>query len=106
MGLLDKVKAGAEQAVSTGQRQAQIMQTKRELSHAYIELGKTAYGLVERGEVSHSDLTTGVDRIKELQARLVSVTARDGASADDGASAGADAADANGGEAVDADIVE
>ena len=70
MGLLDKMKAGAEQAVSSGQRQAQLLQTKRELSQAYSELGKKVYGLVERGEITHSDLVAGVDHITELQSRV------------------------------------
>ena len=70
MGLLDKVKAGAEQAASSAKRQAQIVETKRELSQAYNELGKTVFGLVTRGEVSHGDLTASVGRITELQARL------------------------------------
>jgi hypothetical protein len=98
MGLLDRVKAGAEQAASQAQRQAQIVQTKRELSQAYNDLGKAAYGLVERGELSHGDLAAGVDKIKELQARLA------GDGGDDGA---ADApAPAAGAGAGDADIVE
>ena len=90
MGLLDKVKASAEQAASTAQKQAQIVATKRELSQAYNDLGKTAFGLVDRGELGHGDLAAGVDHIRELQARL----SGDGASAADG--------DADGG----ADIVE
>jgi len=90
MGLLDKVKASAEQAASTAQKQAQIVATKRELSQAYNDLGKTAFGLVDRGELGHGDLSAGVDHIRELQARL----SGDGASAAD--------ADAGG----DADIVE
>jgi hypothetical protein len=70
MGLLDKVKAGAEQAASTAQKQAQTVATKRELSQAYGDLGRTAFGLVDRGELSHGDLAAGVDHIRELQARL------------------------------------
>ena len=80
MGLLDKVKAGAEQAASTAQKQAQIVATKRELSQAYGDLGKTAFGLVDRGELTHADLAAGADRIRELQTRL----SGDGASPDDG----------------------
>ena len=56
MGLLDKVKASAEQAASSAQKQAQIVATKRELSQAYGDLGKTAFGLVDRGELGHGDL--------------------------------------------------
>jgi hypothetical protein len=70
MGLLDKVKAGAEQAASSAQKQAQTVATKRELGQAYADLGKTAFGLVDRGEISHGDLAAGVDHIRELQARL------------------------------------
>ena len=93
MGLFDKVKASAEQAASTAQKQAQIVATKRELSQAYSDLGKTAFGLVDRGALSHGDLASGVDHIRELQGRL----------SGDGASASADdAGDEHGG----ADIVE
>jgi pyridoxal biosynthesis lyase PdxS len=70
MGLLDKVKASAEQAASSAQKQAQIVATKRELGQAYGDLGKTAFGLVDRGELGHGDLSAGVDHIRELQARL------------------------------------
>jgi hypothetical protein len=89
MGLFDKVKAGAEQAASTAQKQAQTVATKRELGQAYADLGKTAFGLVDRGEISHGDLAAGVDHIRELQARLSGEAA---AGADgDGASATSEA---------------
>ena len=102
MGLLDRVKAGAEQAASSAQRQAQIVQTKRELGQAYSDLGKTVYGLVGRGELSHSELTAGVEHVTELQARLDGA----GESADaSGADAGAGAPAPSSGNA-EADIVE
>ena len=99
MGLLDRVKAGAEQAASSAQRQAQIVQTKRELSQAFSDLGKAVHGLIGRGEVSHSELTPGVEHITELQARLDGA----GESADTGAGTAA-ASDSSG--AGEADIVE
>jgi hypothetical protein len=88
MGLLDKVKASAEQAASSAQKQAQIVATKREMSQAYGDLGKTAFGLVDRGEVGHGDLSAGVDHIRELQARLSGDGAR--TSGDANAGGGAD----------------
>jgi hypothetical protein len=97
MGLLDRVKAGAEQAASTAQRQAQIVQLKRELSQAYGDLGKVVHGLVGRGEVSHADLTAGVDHINDLQGRLA------GDAADGAADVSADVSSQSDGEA---DIVE
>jgi len=96
MGLLDKVKAGAEQAASSAKRQAQLVETKRELNQAYSELGKIAFGLVGRGEVSHGELAAGVARITELQARL----SGDGVSATDVSSGEADVSSG------EADIVE
>ena len=70
MGFVDKLKAGAEQASNKARETAQEVQTKRELGQAYTDLGKTASGLVDRCEISHGELTAGVDHIKELQARL------------------------------------
>jgi hypothetical protein len=96
MGLLDKVKAQAEQAVSSGQRQAQVLQAKRELSQAFHELGKTVHGLVERGDVSHGDLNAGVARVNELQSRL----------SDHGDTAGDTAGDAGSAGDSEADITE
>jgi hypothetical protein len=90
MGLLDTVRADAEQAVSTFQRQAHILRAKRELSHAYTALGKTAYGLVERGEVSHGDLAAGVERIKELQERMASMASGPSGAASNGGETAAD----------------
>ena len=88
MGLLDKVKAGAEQAANTAQKQAQIVAAKRELSQAYGDLGKTAYGLVDRGAISHGDLAAGVDHIRDLQGRLSGAANTDaGANADTGGDA-------------------
>jgi F0F1-type ATP synthase membrane subunit b/b' len=70
MGLVDKIKAGAEQTANRARETAQEVQTKRELSTAYSDLGKTAFALADKGDISHADLTAGVDHIKELQSRL------------------------------------
>ncbi len=70
MGLLDKVKAGAEQAASTAQKGVQEVQTKRELSQAYADLGRATHQLHHNGEITHASLDAQVARIDELQARL------------------------------------
>jgi hypothetical protein len=70
MGIVDKLKAGAEQTANKARETAQEVQTKRELSQAFSDLGKTAFALADHGDISHGDLTAGVDHIKELQARL------------------------------------
>ena len=56
MGLLDKAKAAAEQAAAKAKEGVEDVQTKRELSQAYNELGKATYELVGSGEVSNPAL--------------------------------------------------
>jgi hypothetical protein len=70
MGLLDKAKAAAEQAAAKAKEDVEEVQTKRELSQAYNELGKNAFELVENGEVSDPRLDAGVEKIKTLRAKL------------------------------------
>jgi uncharacterized protein (AIM24 family) len=68
MGLLDKAKAAAEQAVAKVQEGAEELQTKRALSSAYGELGKLAFDLADRGELSHPQLEEKIDEIRKLKA--------------------------------------
>ena len=80
MGLLDKAKAAAEQAAAKAKEGVEDVQTKRELGQAYTELGKTTYGLVENGEISHPQLAPLVDRIREIESRAAAEPAMAGAS--------------------------
>lgn len=77
MGFMDKVKAtvksGAEQAAAKAQEEYERMQTRRELSQAYEDFGVKAFELAERGDLSHADLTSGVERIKTLKAQLAAI---------------------------------
>jgi hypothetical protein len=66
MGLLDKVKTQAEQTAAKAREGVQEVQSKRELSQAYANLGKTVVSLVERGEISHTELTDEVEQIHKL----------------------------------------
>ena len=70
MGFLDKAKAAAEQAASKAKDTAGDLQTKRELSQAYDELGRKTFELVESGQVSGSELEPLVERIRSLKAQL------------------------------------
>ena len=69
MGLLDKAKAAAEQAAAKAKEGVEDVQTKRDLSLTYSELGKVTYRLVESGELSNPELTTLVERIRTLETR-------------------------------------
>ncbi len=70
MGLLDKAKAAAEQAATKAKEGVEDVQQKRELAQAYSELGRTAFELVESGEVSHPRLEATAEKIRSLNAQL------------------------------------
>src|SRR5690348_18490186 len=77
MGFLDKAKQAAEQAKSAAEKAADRandavgdVQTKRELTKAYGELGETAFRLADSGAISHPELDAQVAQIRELQAKL------------------------------------
>ena len=77
MGFMDKVKStvksGAEQAATKAQEEYERIQTRRELSQAYEDLGLNAFDLAERGDLSHTDLTAGIERVKTLKAQLEAI---------------------------------
>ena len=70
MGLLDKVKAGAEQAAAKAREEVQELQTKRDLAATYSDLGKKACELADRGEISHAEISELVERARSLKAQL------------------------------------
>jgi hypothetical protein len=70
MGFLDKAKAAAETAANKAKEGVDDVQTKRALGHAYEQLGRTAYGLVQSSAISHADLTAGTAEIEKLEAHL------------------------------------
>ncbi len=70
MGFLDKVKSVTEQAAARAKEEVQELQAKRELAAAYGDLGKTAFDLAEKGELSNPALTGGVERIRKRKAEL------------------------------------
>ena len=70
MGFLDKAKAAAEQAANRANETVADVQTKRELTKEYGELGEAAFKLADSGAISHPELEAHVTRIRELQAKL------------------------------------
>lgn len=66
----DKAKQKAEQAAAKAKEGVEDVQQKRELSQAYSELGKTAFELVDSGEVSHPRFEATVATIRDLNEKL------------------------------------
>jgi hypothetical protein len=72
MGFLDKAKAAAEQAAAKAKEGVDDVQAKRELSQAYGELGKAAYGLIESGAIAHAQLDEAAARVRAAHAKPAS----------------------------------
>jgi hypothetical protein len=77
MGIVEKLKVGAEQAktlaVHAAERardEAKDLNLKRQISNEESQLGSIVVQLVERGEISHAELGPGVERVKALHAEL------------------------------------
>ncbi len=73
MGFLDKAKSAAEQAATRAKEGVEDVQVKRNLAHAYEQLGRTTFNLLEAGQLSHQGLDAQADEIRRLQAEAGSV---------------------------------
>ena len=69
MGLLDKAKAAALEATAKAKEGVEDVQLKRELGHAYTELGKVAFALAESKDIAHAELEPVVAKIRALNER-------------------------------------
>jgi len=69
VGFLDKAKAAAEQAAAKAKEGVDDVQAKRELSQTYNDLGKTAFELIESGDIAHSRLEAAAAKIRTLNER-------------------------------------
>jgi len=78
MSLLDKAKKAAEQAATKAKEGVEDVQQKRELGQAYGELGKTAFELVESGEISHPRLEATAAQIRALKEQIAGAPGGDG----------------------------
>jgi len=84
MSLLDKAKQAAEQAAAKAKEGVEDVQQKRELGQAYGELGKTAFELLESGEIAHAKLEATAAQIRTLKEKIARSSGGDGAGGDVG----------------------
>ena len=83
MSFFNKAKQAAEQAAAKVQEGVEDVQQKRELSQAYGDLGKTAFALIESGELSHAGLDASAGKIRELNAKIAEPSSAPASSDDD-----------------------
>jgi len=70
MSFFDKAKQAANQAAAKAKEGAEDLQQKHQLSQAYNELGKTAFELIESGEISHPRLEGTAAEVRDLKEKL------------------------------------
>ncbi len=59
-----------ERASEVGRFQLELRQSRRDLDEFWVRMGKTAFHLVQAGEVDHPALERAQARIAELQERI------------------------------------
>lgn len=74
MGLIDRMREGAEQATSRARESVQDVQVKRDLAQAYGELGRAAFALIERGAIREETLDSPAARVREIEAQLAALS--------------------------------
>lgn len=79
MGLLDKAKLAAEQAVTKTKEGVEDVQTKRDLGTAYGDLGKKTFELADAGELDRPEFAELVEKIRGLKAKLADDAGEPGA---------------------------
>ena len=74
VGLLRRLarrsRAEIERATSEGRHRLELRQMQRDRDAFWIRLGKSAYRLVESGEIDHPALRKAMERIEELERRI------------------------------------
>jgi hypothetical protein len=75
VSFFNKAKQAAEQAAAKAKEGVEDVQQKRELSQAYGELGKTAFELLESGEISNPRLEATAAKIRELNEKIAEPSA-------------------------------
>lgn len=66
MGLMDKIKASADDAATKARATVQDVQSKRGLAQAYQDLGKATYELIESGDINDERLGAPAQHVHDL----------------------------------------
>ena len=74
----DRLKDATGVVVEKTREGIEDLQTRQGLSRAYNDLGRTTVELVEKGEVTHPELSTKVEEIKALKVELAAEEAAAG----------------------------
>ena len=67
---------GIIRAAESGRSRLHERQLQKDLDHFWVRLGKTAFHLIEAGEIDHPALHKATNRIKSLEAELSEIRGR------------------------------
>lgn len=74
--LLHRSRAEIGRAARSGRELLELRQHQKDLDQFWVRLGKTAYHLVEGGEIDHPALRRAMSRIDELEASIEALRRR------------------------------
>jgi hypothetical protein len=66
----DRLKDATNVVATRAREGIEDLQTRQALSRAYSDLGRTTVELVDKGELTHPQLTAAFEEIKQLKAEL------------------------------------
>jgi hypothetical protein len=66
----DRLKDATNVVATRAREGIEDLQARQALSRAYNDLGRTTVELVDKGELTHPQLTAAVEEIKQLKAEL------------------------------------
>lgn len=70
--LLARGRSRIGQAAERGRQRLELRQLRADRDHFWMRLGKTAYHLVEAGELDHPALRKAMERIDAIEAEIAS----------------------------------
>jgi hypothetical protein len=73
MEMIDKLRIAGEQAAASARETLHESQLRNDLSRAYAELGRAAYGLLERGAITDERLGPHAEHVRALERDLARV---------------------------------
>ena len=65
--LVRRGRTEVERVADRSRHRLEVRQRQKDLDHFWIRLGKTAWRLVEAGEIDHPSLRKAMERIEELE---------------------------------------
>ena len=78
MSFFDKVRQAGQQAATRAKEELDVIQRKREISHAYSQLGRRAAELAKEGQLTDPEAVSIVERIGRLETELASAERSEG----------------------------